>query len=361
MRFIYFVLIAFVLSSCSATITPEYNKISPVNKFIHYTGRVKFTDSSATLTWPGTQVNIKFFGTQLSVTMDDQNGDNFYHVIIDNDSSFTIHPAKGTHTYILARNLEKDTHTVTLFKRTEYIFGKTVVYSFATDSHGYFLQASSPHKMVIEFYGNSITAGLGNAHPTGSSFNPQYENNYMAYGAITARNLKANYICIARSGIGLTVSWDSLIMPELFWRLDPFDARTRWDFASNQPDIVVVNLFQNDSWLVSRPHHKQFVKRFGQHRPSSQFFVNAYANFIDTLATLYPDAQIICTLGPMSAARDDAPWKQYIIRAVKRLNNPRIHTFFFPYFVRHGHPTVKDHERMATMLTQFIRDSVLMK
>ena len=361
MNKILLALISLLLAACSATIIPQYSTINASDSRIIYIGRVIKNDSTATIFWPGTQTIIKFNGTELFVTMEDQRGDNYYQIIIDNDSSFVLRPDKGTHTYMLAHNLKRQTHTITLFKRTEYIFGKTVLYKFFTDKKGYFLQAEDTNKIIIEFYGNSITAGLGNEHPKGSSFNPQYENNYMAYGAITARNLNADYICIARSGIGLTVSWDSLIMPELFWRTDPFDSSRHWDFSTWQPQIVVVNIFQNDSWLVKLPNNAQYHRRFGHHKPGREYFINAYKHFIDTLSILYPKAQIICTLGPMSAMRQGSPWPGYIRQAVAELHNSRVHTFFFPYFVRHGHPRVPDHRRMAQMLTNFIRDSVIIK
>ena len=42
------------------------------------------------------------------------------------------------------------------------------------------------------------------------------------------------------------VSWFPLIMPEMYDRLTPTEASSKWDFSSYQPDVVVVNLFQND-------------------------------------------------------------------------------------------------------------------
>ncbi len=357
----FWLFLLLLLSSCSAIQGTEYKIIAASDDRIFYIGRVVKSDSIVKVSWPGTQVVIKFRGSFLAVTMDDKTGDNFYHVTIDGDSSFVLEAEKGKHTYVLLRNIEQGVHTVRLFKSTEYIFGSTEIYSFATDRSGDFLKAQSPHKLLIEFYGNSITAGLGNLHPSGSSFNPQFEDNYMAYGAITARNLNADYVCIARSGIGLTVSWDSLIMPELFWRVDPFDTDIHWDFSRSEPNIVVVNLFQNDSWLVKRPDHPQYKLRFGSKKPDEEFFVNSYERFIDTLTVLYPKAEIICTLGPMSAVQPGSPWPGYIKKAVARLNNRRVHTFFFPYFVRKGHPTIKDHEQMAQMLTSFIIDSVMKK
>jgi hypothetical protein len=33
--------------------------------------------------------------------------------------------------------------------------------------------------------------------------------------------------------------------------LDPVDSTSKWDFSGYTPDVVVINLFQNDSWLVN--------------------------------------------------------------------------------------------------------------
>ena len=46
-----------------------------------------------------------------------------------------------------------------------------------------------------------------------------------------------------------------------------------------QPDIVVVNLFQNDSWIVNQPANEQFKARFGTTKPSEEVIVKAYAAF----------------------------------------------------------------------------------
>jgi len=42
------------------------------------------------------------------------------------------------------------------------------------------------------------------------------------------------------------------IMPEMYDGLNPADGNSKWNFNEYTPDVVVVNLFQNDSWLVNR-------------------------------------------------------------------------------------------------------------
>ena len=321
---------------------------------IYYIGRIRIEDTTTIVSWSGTQIIIRFKGTELKVSLHDEKGENYYQIIIDQDSSFIFHPKQGYQTYRVLKNLKDTIHKVIIFKRTEYIFGRTKFFSFSVNKTGNFLPYSHPQRLKIEFYGNSITAGLGNEHPTGSSMNSKYENNYLAYGAISARSLNADYVCIARSGIGLTISWDSLIMPELFWRVDPYDSTIKWNFKNYQADIVVINLFQNDSWLVKMPFHAQYKRRFKQ-KPKDEFFIQNYYNFVDTLLKLYPYAQIICTLGPMSAIAPNSKWKDYILEATEKLNNSRIHTLFFPYFSKHGHPTIEEHKKMATILVEYIK------
>ncbi len=115
------------------------------------------------------------------------------------------------------------------------------------------LEPSRLPKRKIEFFGNSITCGYAINDKVHDSPNGYYENNYDAYAAITARHFNAQYHCTSKSGIGIIVSWFPLIMPEMYDRLDPTDSASKWDFSKYTPDLVVINLLQNDSWIVNMP------------------------------------------------------------------------------------------------------------
>jgi hypothetical protein len=143
-------------------------------------------------------------------------------------------------------------------------------------------------------------------------------------------------------------------MPDIYDRLNPSDANSKWDFSKYIPDIVVVNLFQNDSWLVNLPEHEQFKARFGKQKPSEDFIITAYKNFIQSVRIKYPKAQIICALGDMDATQEGSKWPGYIQAAVSMLKDNKIVTHFFPYKGAPGHPIIKDHETMANDLIQFI-------
>src|SRR5437879_11383166 len=120
----------------------------------------------------------------------------------------------------------------------------------------------------MEYFGYSISIGYAVEDLTGQDRGTApYENGYLSYAAITARHFDAEFYNTSRSGIGIMVSWDALIMPELYNRLDPTDAESKWDFSKYVPDVVLINLFQNDAWLVKIPENARFKAKFGNRPP----------------------------------------------------------------------------------------------
>ena len=291
--------------------------------------------------------------------MEDENGDNYYNIILDNDSLFILHTDTIKRYYQLASQLPKGKHTIEIFKRTEWDRGKTSFYGFQIKGNPKLLHKSEPPKRKMEFYGNSITAGYAVEDTSGKdSPDSTFTNNYLSYAAITARHFNAAYQCICRSGIGITVSWIPLIMPELYDRLNPTDPNSKWAFSQYSPDIVVINLFQNDSWLVNMPNSEAYKTRFGNESPDDAYLINAYQQFLSKIRTHYPNAHIICSLGCMDAVKEGSIWKDYIKTAAANLNDEMIYTHFMPYLEASTHPSIKDQEIMANHLIQFIEDTI---
>ena len=349
-------LLQFIFFCCS---DKEELVISFSSSEINYSGRINMTDSSAGLIWPGSSVKINFEGQSLSTLLRDETGDNYYNVIIDNDSLFVLRPGRKKEYHILASNLSKGPHTIEIFKRTEWSSGKTDFYGFKINTNAKLLAPTKDKKRKIEFFGDSITAGLAVEDSSGQDISDsKYTNNYASYASITARHFSADYHCVSRSGIGMTVSWDPLIMPEIYDRLVPTDSKSKWDFSLYRPDIVVVNLFQNDSWLVNLPDHPEFIKRFRDKSPGEVFLVNAYQKFISVLRNHYPEAHIICTLGSMDATKNGSLWPGYVQKAVQNINDNKIYTHFMPYEESAAHPNVKQQINMSESLIQFIETTI---
>lgn len=347
---------------CSAVIKPNQypNQFIPFNNHqITYQGRVYFQPQGAVLSWSGNSVTLRFKGSAISALMQDSDTGNYYNVILDGKLYAKIHTDTLKHTYLLASRLKRKIHTIQLFKRTEWDKGKTIFYGFELPTNDLVLTPPKKPKRKMEFYGNSITCGYGVEDPNGNNSSIGYfENNDVTYAAITARYFHAQYSCIAKSGIGIMVSWFPLIMPQMYDRIDPTDSIHKWDFTLYQPDVVVINLFQNDSWLINMPHNSQFIHRFGSKKPDRAYIVAAYREFVQSIRQKYPHASILCVLGDMDATKPGSPWPSYISEAVQQMNDPHIYVHFFPYKNRSGHPNVEEQKAMAHSLIRFIEKNI---
>ncbi|MBE9583756.1 electron transporter RnfD [Mucilaginibacter sp. JRF] len=326
---------------------------------ILYTGRVAVTDSNTMLSWTATTVKLNFKGTGVKVLLNDEAGDNFYNVIIDGKITSVLHPEKGKKEYILAADLPNIKHDLELFKRTEWSMGRTWLYQFSFDKGTLVLAAPKSKKRKIEVFGNSITCGYAVEDSTGQDRGTApYENGYISYAAITARHFNADYYSTSKSGIGITISWFPLVMPEMYDRLYANDAAVKWDFSKYTPDLVIINLFQNDSWLTQRPEHKEFISRFGTTAPTPEQITTAYLDFLKSVRAKYPKADIICALGNMDATRDGSPWPGYIKKAAEAINDKKVYTCFFPYKKTPGHPNPAEQQAMADQLISFIEKTI---
>ena len=332
--------------------------VSYKNNKLQYQGRIPYASDAAELTWPGTSVTISFKGASLAGEFKDADTSNYYNIIIDQKLKSRIHFDTIKRTYQLAENLPFGKHTIELFKITEWDKGKTNFYGFELENKAELLTPPALPKRKIEFYGNSITCGYAVEDKFGDNPIGYFENNYAAYASITARHFNAQYQCIAKSGIGIMVSWFPLIMPEMYDRLDPLDANSKWDFSKYTPDVVVINLLQNDSWLVNNPKHPEFKHRFGEQKPSEDFIIQSYQDFVKTIRGKYPKAQIICMMGNMDITRKNSLWPAYVQKAISGLSDSKIHTLIVPFKETPGHPKVKEQQDLANSLIDFINKNI---
>lgn len=344
-----------LLLGLSCTRKPGVIHVAADDARIRYAGRINFTNPLVPeIYWSGTAISVRFSGDTLRTVLKDEHGWNYFNVAIDGDSLHYIHPDTTKTGYVIAAGLDPGEHTVSLIKRNEYDKGKTYFYGFEV-SNGQILDPPAGSGRIIEFIGNSITAGYAIEDTSGGdSPDTTNTNNFPTYAAITARHFNADLYCTAKSGIGILVSWFPTIMPEVFDRLDPLDSTSTWDFGKARPDLVVINLFQNDAWLVNLPDHPSFKQRFGSNAPSSESIISAYHHFVAHVRSVYPDTPIICALGSMDATQEESPWPGYINEAVRRLGDPNASTLFFPYMNKPGHPRVADNRKMADQLITYI-------
>jgi len=326
---------------------------------LQYTGRVDFRQPAApVLSWPATTVAGNFTGTSLAIRLDDRLGKNYYDVFIDGDLSRPrlVAAVQGSRTYRIADDLGPGRHGFLLVKRTEGEEGGTVFQGVELADGGELLAPPPRKARRIEFFGDSITSGMGNESPDdGPDHLAKDKNSYRSYASLTARALDAEAHLTSHSGIGVTISWFPYTMPDYYDQLDATGNNdTQWDFKAWTPDVVVINLLQNDRWLIDR-------ERRVQPPPTDGDRVRSYRRFVETIRARYPRAYIVCALGSMDAVKPGSKWPGYVRSAVDQLaaaGDGRIDTVVFPYTGFDGHPRVTQHAANAALLTALIRARV---
>jgi len=348
----FLALAALIHAGAALAATP----VAADNDKLQYTGRIDFAQPGApVLSWPGTSVAGNFTGTTLAVRLDDQLGKNYFNVFIDGDLSypFVLEAAKGDKTYLVAQGLAPGRHSFLLTKRTEGEEGATVFRGLELADGGALLAPPPRPARRIEFFGDSITSGMGNeGAENGRDDLGKDKNNFMSYAAIAARELGAEAHITSQSGIGVMISWFPFTMPDFYDQLSAVgDNDSRWDFSRWTPEVVVINLMQNDSWLIGRDHRLQ-------PEPDDAGRIAAYQRFVARIRQLYPKAYIVCALGSMEATKAGSAWPGYVTSAVERLRkggDTRIDTLFFPFSGYGQHPRIKQHQANAARLSAFIR------
>jgi hypothetical protein len=334
--------------------------IQPNDPQLVYTGRIDFSHPGGPLiSWPNSSIAANFTGSSLGFVLEDQRGRNSFNVFIDGDLDhpIVIHCEKGEKNYPIADQLSAGAHQFLLTKRTEGEEGATAVKAIVVADGAGLLAPPKRPPHHLEIYGDSITSGMGNEAADGApDNNPREKNSFLSYGAIAARNLNCELHMISQSGIGIMISWFDFTMPEFYAQLSAVGKNSsRWDFTTWTPEVVVINLFQNDCWLVDREHRLK-------PEPTDAQRIQAYVNFVNSVRQKYPKAYFVCALGSMDATKPGSKWPGYVSAAVEKIRaeDPqcRIDALFFEFTGYQAHPRVKQHQANAAKLTAFLHEKM---
>ncbi len=359
-----------LLTNCKkpSTTTKGTTFIPASDTGFYYLGRIDYRNpTSIRFAHTGVSIRFRFEGGTCIVrlknksTGKDKEGNlykNYYTVTIDNGKP-QLYSVSNDDDKIQIKGLSGGVNEVAIFKRTEALVGEGIFEGIEIENGKALLPVTDRKTRKIEFIGNSITCGYGNEGTSKECpFSPETENAYMAYGAITARKLDADYTAVAYSGKGMYRNFDATTtntMSLIYDRIFPDSlASPKWNPKKYQPDVVVVNLGTND---------------FAKGIPDSVIFVNTYVNFLKRLRSYYPSAVILCIEGPMmndnypAGTRSLTKAKNYILASIEKMKvvgEKRVFTFF-PTPQGEGdygcdwHPNIKRHEKMAEELTKEIK------
>jgi len=326
------------------------------NPFIEYSGRIDFSDTLAPqFSYSGVSIRANFKGTSISILLNDEGTQNFYNIILDNLVIKRIQTIAGLNTYEIANGLSDSVHEIEIYKLTEKGFGITQFHGFIIDSGKTVVPLSNKRDRIIEFIGNSITCGYGNEGSGSGTFGPTTENNYLTYGAVTARYFNARYYGVCASGIGLYRNYGCSTTEDTYSCMLNYYNRTISQNPtplytySPKPDLICIDLGTND---------------FSGGQGDSAKFINKYLQFIDTLQLKNKSADIICLVGPILFGNNLDLLRRYtffIADSANKKNKGKVYFFELSQelgdlgYGLNGHPSVAQHNKNANELISYIK------
>jgi hypothetical protein len=145
--FLIISIISIILMSCSEK---KELFVSFSNPKIEFSGRIDTSKvDAAELYWSGSSIKINFEGESIEALLKDESRDNYYNIILDNDSIVVLRLDTIKQYYKLASNLPKGKHSIKIFKRAEWDRGKTSFYGFKLNKGAKILPKSLSKNMII--------------------------------------------------------------------------------------------------------------------------------------------------------------------------------------------------------------------
>ncbi len=298
------ILILSVAASTAAFGAARFVKATDSN--VSFTGRVlNNADGSVSFDWTGVYMQTEFSGGTICVNIAESDTA-YYNLFIDGRWKKKIKSfGKKAHDVLLADELRRGKHTVSLQRCTEGKYSRTTIFGINVDKEAV-LSSVKKKERFIEVYGDSYTCGFGvESNRAEDPFRLETENCNDSYACIIARYFDADYAFIAHSGQGMIRDYgdkNQTSEVNMFTRHDRvFDDHDtiKYDFKAYKPNLVMINLGTNDFSPVAIPEVKAYVGN--------------YLKLIRSLRSHYGDVPVLC-ITPHSA-------NDYLLAALRVLKD----------------------------------------
>jgi lysophospholipase L1-like esterase len=348
-------ILVLAVAGCSAPLKPEVaaDIVSASDARFRYEGRFDFSDSnSPVVIWQASRVDLDFDGDAVTLLFDGAKGQSFFNARVDGCARVVEIREGCAPRGAAISGLGPGRHHLALFKRSEANAG-TVHFrgvKLATGAQAW-APAETGTGLRMEFFGDSITVGACDEDGAVDQWdNRLTHNSALSYAALTAQAFSADCRNIAVSGMGIVTGYVEVKAGEMWDRLYPSASAPRANLRSWTPDVVFVNLGENDD-SYPRAHNQPF--------PGG--FTDGYASLIHALRAAYPQAHIVLLRGGMFGGARSAPLRQAWEAAVARLEatDKTIHHFVFTHWSG-NHPRVADHRALADELIGWLKQQEFM-
>lgn len=314
-------------------------------------GEVK-PGNARTFNWPNAGFEFEFSGSKAEVLVDVSAFDttasegNFFNVAVYSGENLIrvdrIKLVLGWNTIYEAQTGDPEIKKIMIVRSSEACRGTLTISKLRCDDVP---KATAPRERLIEFIGDSYTAGYGNSPELSATtyYCAQNTDNWNSYTGMVSRHFGADNNVIAYQGKGVyanqsgetynnTMSQQFLnqeINVDSNMSINRFEGKEH-NFSKYQPQVVSIWLGTND-WAK---------------KVDVETFKTAYAQFLDTVRSKYPDAHILnlvlensSYLGAIKSVVEDS----------SRGEDNKYHMLVLNKFtsVSLGHPDIAEDERIA--------------
>jgi len=329
-------------------------RIPAADTRFHYEGRIDFSDPDApVIIWQASRIRIDFEGNAIRLLFDDAKGQNYFNAQVDGSNTIIAANAGRPVNPATLSGFGPGRHHLELFKRSEATAGTVRFQGIEIPLPARVWAPPPPHyRLVMEFIGDSITAGACNEDgPADQWDNRRTHNCALSYATLTANAFSADYRNISVSGMGIAIGWVPMKAGEIWDRLYPDTNSPPANLHAWTPDIVLVNFGENDG---------SYPAAHGQSFPTN--FTANYVGFIRAIQTAYPEAHLVLLCGGMfNGARNESLHKAWE-SAVAQLEatDKNVSHFIFQHWTS-THPRAADDCIMADELNRWLETQNFMQ
>ena len=264
---------------------------------VRFFGRTYEYNGAYYMNWSASGFEFSFKGSGAKATFlsNPESKEYYAHlkVTVDGKPTKKIPLASKTQVVSLASELDSNAeHTV----RVEMVSGNGKCAMAAVKNVTLFdgskiSAPTAPDGLKMEIIGDSISVGYGVLGSYGQDWRSETEDGTMTYAALAARALGMEYYVTSASGRGIARNYGGSTsgrIPDVYTKVDAYHYGTdNWDFASWQPDVIVINLGTNDADSTNS-------------ELTAAEFQKACAAFLATVREKNPDAYIVYAYGMMT-------------------------------------------------------------
>ncbi|HEY6530484.1 MAG TPA: hypothetical protein VIZ65_17480 [Cellvibrionaceae bacterium] len=303
-------------------------------------------DHSTTLSSAASNARFKVAGASAQLIVSAEFEQAFIDVLVDGQvayKSYSLNQNPDTIKINLGGNTN-DPHLVEIYTRGEGDAAAARLIQLETEKS--LINVPKPNRKLM-FIGASVTCGAVAEPGDNCVISQASHNGRVAHGTLIAHDLNAESQLICRSGRGI-LNGSVVSIPQdaehfIDYTLTTPSGPIYWDHRQFIPQGIVVALGNNDNLN------------------NADLFITNYNSLLFKLRTLYPDAIILLTEGPLISGDRKNLLTSYLTSIVETGsdNNVRyIPSKKYPNSPCNDHPDAKTHQQIAEELLPLIKENL---